>query len=95
LTASARNAPAKSLISQILWRLWKNPKSRNHFVQTRIDLNSRFGHLARASLDFPALGPSTFPNSGSANPTPTILALTYRAADALVDRYLKKPAPLA
>jgi gluconate 2-dehydrogenase alpha chain len=41
------------------------------------------------------LGASTFPNTGSANPTPTILALTYRTADALVDRYLKKPAPLA
>jgi gluconate 2-dehydrogenase alpha chain len=41
------------------------------------------------------LGASTFPNTGSANPTPTILALTYRTADAIVDRYLKKPAPLA
>jgi gluconate 2-dehydrogenase alpha chain len=26
------------------------------------------------------IGASTFPNSGAANPTPTILALTYRAA---------------
>jgi gluconate 2-dehydrogenase alpha chain len=41
------------------------------------------------------LGASRFPNSGSANPTPTILALTYRTADAIVDRYLKKPASLA
>jgi gluconate 2-dehydrogenase alpha chain len=41
------------------------------------------------------LGASTFPNTGSANPTPTILALTYRTADAIVDRYLKQPAPLA
>src|SRR5579872_1927069 len=40
------------------------------------------------------LGASTFPNTGSANPTPTILALTYRTADAIVDRYLKKPAAL-
>jgi hypothetical protein len=38
------------------------------------------------------LGTSTFPNRGSANPTPTILALTYRTAGALVDPYLKKPA---
>jgi gluconate 2-dehydrogenase alpha chain len=37
------------------------------------------------------LGASTFPNSGSANPTPTILAFTYRTADALVDRYFKNP----
>lgn len=41
------------------------------------------------------LGGSTFPNQGSANPTPTILALTYRAADAIVERYLKKPGLLA
>jgi gluconate 2-dehydrogenase alpha chain len=41
------------------------------------------------------LGASTFPNSGSANPTPTILALTYRTADAIVDKYLKKPGMLA
>jgi gluconate 2-dehydrogenase alpha chain len=41
------------------------------------------------------LGASTFPNSGSANPTPTILALTYRTADALVERYFKKPGMLA
>jgi gluconate 2-dehydrogenase alpha chain len=41
------------------------------------------------------VGGSTFPNTGAANPTPTMLALTQRTADALVDRYLKKPAPLA
>ena len=40
------------------------------------------------------LGASTFPNSGSSNPTPTILALTYRTADAIVDKYLKKPGML-
>ena len=41
------------------------------------------------------IGASTFPNSGAANPTPTILALTYRTADAIVDQYLKKPGMLA
>jgi gluconate 2-dehydrogenase alpha chain len=41
------------------------------------------------------LGASTFPNSGSSNPTPTILALTYRTAEAIVDKYLKKPGMLA
>jgi gluconate 2-dehydrogenase alpha chain len=41
------------------------------------------------------LGGSTFPQNASANPTPTILALTYRTADAIVDRYLKQPGPLA
>jgi gluconate 2-dehydrogenase alpha chain len=40
------------------------------------------------------LGASAFPQQGSANPTSTILALTQRTADAVVDRYLKKPGPL-
>jgi gluconate 2-dehydrogenase alpha chain len=41
------------------------------------------------------LGGSTFPQNASMNPTPTILALTYRTADAIIDRYLKNPGPLA
>jgi len=41
------------------------------------------------------LGASTIPQNASANPTPTILALTYRTADAIVDRYLKNPSALA
>ncbi len=41
------------------------------------------------------LGASTFPNSASANPTPTILAFAYRTADAIVEKYLKKPGALA
>jgi gluconate 2-dehydrogenase alpha chain len=41
------------------------------------------------------LGASAFPQNASANPTPTILALTYRTADAVVDRYLKNPGALA
>ena len=32
-----------------------------------------------------------FPPQGAANPTPTILALTLRTADAIVDRYIKSP----
>ena len=36
-------------------------------------------------------GGSTFPQSASGNPTLTIIAMTYRAADALIDRYLKHP----
>src|SRR5262249_792885 len=35
------------------------------------------------------LGGSLFPQSGAANPTPTLLALTWRTADAMVERYLK------
>jgi gluconate 2-dehydrogenase alpha chain len=41
------------------------------------------------------LGASAFPQNASATPTPTILALTYRTADAVVNRYLKNPASLA
>ena len=41
------------------------------------------------------LGASTFPQNPSAHPTLTLLALTYRAADAIVDRYLKSPSHLA
>ena len=41
------------------------------------------------------LGASTFPQNASANPTPTLLAFIYRTADAIVDRYLKNPGPLA
>jgi gluconate 2-dehydrogenase alpha chain len=41
------------------------------------------------------LGGSAFPQNASANPTPTLLALVYRTADAIVDRYLKHPGPLA
>ncbi|HXW63253.1 MAG TPA: GMC family oxidoreductase [Candidatus Acidoferrales bacterium] len=41
------------------------------------------------------VGASTMPCQGAANPTPTVLALAYRTADALVDRYLKNPGLLA
>ena len=40
-------------------------------------------------------GGATFPQNESANPTLTILALAYRAADAIIDRYLKRPESLA
>jgi len=40
-------------------------------------------------------GASTMPCQGAANPTPTVLALAYRTADALIDRYLKSPGALA
>ncbi len=41
------------------------------------------------------LGGSTFPQNASMNPTPTILACALRTADAIVNRYLKSPSPLA
>jgi gluconate 2-dehydrogenase alpha chain len=41
------------------------------------------------------LGASSFPQNASPNPTATILALTYRSADAIIDRYLKRPGLLS
>jgi gluconate 2-dehydrogenase alpha chain len=40
------------------------------------------------------VGASTMPCQGAANPTPTVLALAYRTADALIDQYLKRPGSL-
>ncbi len=37
------------------------------------------------------IGASSFPQAGSTNPTLTALAVTYRAADALIERYLERP----
>jgi gluconate 2-dehydrogenase alpha chain len=41
------------------------------------------------------VGASAFPQNSAMHPTPTILALTLRTADAIVDRYLKTPGALA
>ena len=41
------------------------------------------------------VGASAFPQNGSGNPTLTIVAITLRAADALIDRYVKHPGGLA
>ena len=41
------------------------------------------------------IGASAFPQNASYNPTGPVGALAYRAADAIVQRYLKKPGPLA
>ena len=41
------------------------------------------------------VGSSSFPQNSSANPTLSIVAVSHRAADGLIDRYLKKPGPLA
>jgi gluconate 2-dehydrogenase alpha chain len=41
------------------------------------------------------VGASSFPQNASGNPTLTVLAVTLRTADARVDRYLKRPGPLA
>ena len=40
------------------------------------------------------VGSSAFPQNSSANPTLTIVAVSHRAADGLIDHYLKKPGPL-
>ena len=41
------------------------------------------------------VGASTMPCQGAANPTPTVLALAHRTADALIDHYFKNPGLLA
>jgi gluconate 2-dehydrogenase alpha chain len=41
------------------------------------------------------IGASNFPQNASYNPTDTVGALAYRAADGIVNRYLKQPGPLA
>lgn len=41
------------------------------------------------------VGSSSFPQNSSANPTLSIVAVSHRAADGLIDRYLKEPGPLA
>ena len=41
------------------------------------------------------MGASTFPQNGAVNPTTSVIAFTYRTADALIGRYLKSAAPLA
>jgi gluconate 2-dehydrogenase alpha chain len=56
-----------------------------------VNLNKQYWDVSNLFV----IGASTFPNSGAANPTPTILALTYRTADAIADKYLKKPGMLA
>jgi gluconate 2-dehydrogenase alpha chain len=46
-------------------------------------------------LNLFVLGASSFPQNASGNPTLTVLAVTLRAADAVIDKYLKRPGPLA
>ena len=41
------------------------------------------------------LGASSFPQNASGNPTLTALAVTYWAADAVINKYLKHPRRLA
>ena len=55
-------------------------------------VNSYLQHWQTPNLFI--LGASSFPQNAAANPTPTILAQTLRTADAIADRYLKRPGPL-
>lgn len=55
-------------------------------------VNSYLQHWQAPNLF--VLGASSFPQNAAANPTPTILALTLRTADAVVNRYLKNPGAL-
>jgi gluconate 2-dehydrogenase alpha chain len=63
-------------------------KSPDHSV-----VNTWLQHWNMANLF--VVGSSSFPQNSSANPTLTIVAVSHRAADGLIDHYLKKPGPLA
>ncbi|MFP5206010.1 MAG: GMC family oxidoreductase [Acidobacteriota bacterium] len=41
------------------------------------------------------VGSNALPQTASEHPTTTIVALSYRAADGVIDRYLKRPGPIA
>jgi gluconate 2-dehydrogenase alpha chain len=55
-------------------------------------VNSYLQHWQTPNLF--VLGASAFPQNPSGNPTLTALALTYRTADAVVDRYISRPGSL-
>ncbi len=55
-------------------------------------VNSYLQHWQVSNLFAP--GGSAFPQNGSGNPTMTIMAIALRCADALIDRYVKKPGSL-
>lgn len=40
------------------------------------------------------LGASAFPQNPAGNPTLTAVALTYRTADAVIERFMRKSGPL-
>lgn len=40
------------------------------------------------------IGASAFPHNAAPNPTLTVLALTYMASDAMINRYFKHPEKL-
>jgi gluconate 2-dehydrogenase alpha chain len=61
--------------------------------ETRSVVNMYLQHWLAPNLF--VLGASAFPQNPSSNPTLTAVALTYRAADAVVQRYLKHPGALA
>ena len=80
--------------------------SVTHYQSTHVQGGAILGDSPETSVVNPWLqhwrtpnlwitGGSGFPQNDSANPTLTILAVTYRAADAFVDRYLKKPGAIA
>jgi gluconate 2-dehydrogenase alpha chain len=62
-------------------------------IETHSVVNMYLQHWRVANLFL--LGASAFPQNPSGNPTLTAVALTYRAADAVVQRYLKNPGALA
>ena len=84
--------------------VWRSPSGSgapgaHHEGGTRMgnDPSSSVVNRYGQSWDIPNLfviGSSTFPTMSGFNPTLTIQALAYSSADAIVNRYKKKPGPL-
>lgn len=85
--------------------VWRSPggsgaPGAHHEGGTRMGSDPKSSVVNRygQSWDIPNLfivGSSTFPTMSGFNPTLTIQALAYMAADAIVDRYKNRPGPLA
>ena len=99
--ANAMNAKSGGANSRLLERY-----TVTQYQSTHINGGAIMGGAPESSVVNPWLqhwqaqnlwvvGGSAFPQNGSGNPTLTILAITFRAADALIDRYLKHPGGLA
>ena len=63
------------------------PRQRRAFLQAE-------GRLHGAIANLFVIGASNFPQNASYNPTDTVGALSFWAADAIVKRYLKSPGQL-
>ncbi len=92
---------ARAMGGSIVWRAgFPGPgPGAHHAGGTRMSANPREGVVNRysQSWDHPnlfILGTATYPTLSGHNPTLTLQALAYYAADAIVKRYIRNPGPL-